>query len=502
MFREGARIAAAMTEQVHSPVFSSGTRADAATRRILEGGLAWELARFGTPLALAMGLQVTFNLVDAYLIARLGRDTAGPSLGAIGICDQIAALGSIISYGVSIATAAILALHHGRGDREGVRRVARDSLLVVGLLSVVFGLAGVLFAEPLIRDVVGAKGQVAELSVRYLRVIVGGSFSIFFLLQLTTIQRALGSSKTPVAILVGSNVLNLVLAVLLVYGPGEAPPVFSWGPPIAQALGIPRLELVGAAWATVLARMAFLVPLLAVVQSRFQLFRGRLRRPWDSSVLRRLVSIAWPASTQLVVRITAMLLTHSLVARAFTTPVDQRATTALGIVFRLETLALFIGMGWGSAAQTFLGQNLGARQLPRALRSGWFAAFYNVAWMIALAACFLAFAPQVVRFFDDDPDVVSTAVCYLSIVAPSYVALGAGIALGSAITGAGATKLTLTVDAFVVMLFQLPLSLWAVSGAHPSQTHLWWTLASTNVVFAIAYAAVYRGGGFVRGFQL
>ena len=47
-------------------------------------------------------------------------------------------------------------------------------------------------------------------------------------------------------------------------------------------------------------------------------------------------------------------------ARAFTTPDDQSATTALGIVFRLETMALFIAMGWGGAAQTFVGQNLGA----------------------------------------------------------------------------------------------------------------------------------------------
>ena len=81
-----------------------------------------------------------------------------------------------------------------------------------------------------LRDVVGAKGQVAELGARYLRVILGGSFSIFFLLQVTTIQRALGSSKTPVAMLLLSNVLNLFLAVLFVYGPGEAPPIFSWGP--------------------------------------------------------------------------------------------------------------------------------------------------------------------------------------------------------------------------------------------------------------------------------
>jgi Na+-driven multidrug efflux pump len=92
---------------------------------------------------------------------------------------------------------------------------------------------------------------------------------------------------------------------------------------------------------------------------------------------------------------------------------------------------------------------------------------------------------------------VSTAVHYLTVVSPSYLALGVGIVLGSAITGAGATRLTLTLDALVVVLLQLPLSLWAISSAD-SPDRLWWVLASVNVVFAVVYAYVYRRGLFLR----
>src|SRR5216684_1927849 len=100
--------------------------------RIVSGPLALTLLRFGAPLALGMGLQTTFNLVDAYV--------AGPSLGAIGICDQIAAIGSIVSYGISTATAALVAQHDGRGDREAARRVAWQSMIMVSLWSALFGL--------------------------------------------------------------------------------------------------------------------------------------------------------------------------------------------------------------------------------------------------------------------------------------------------------------------------------------------------------------------------
>src|SRR5690606_17143008 len=94
---------------------------DLTSYRILSGPLGLEIARFGTPLALGMGLQTAFNLVDAYIIGQLQPEVAGPALGAIGICDQLAALGTIVSYGLTVSSGALISRRAGRGDREGVR---------------------------------------------------------------------------------------------------------------------------------------------------------------------------------------------------------------------------------------------------------------------------------------------------------------------------------------------------------------------------------------------
>ena len=467
-------------------------------RRILDGSVPLEVARFGTPLALGMGLQVTFNLVDAYLISRLPHEVAGPALGAIGICDQLAALGTIVSYGLSVATGAIVSRKQGAGDGSGVRSTAWQSLLLVLGLSLVFGLAGMLGARFLIADLVGAKGDVAELGAHYLTVMLGGSFSIFLLLHLTTLQRALGSSKTPASLLVLANVLNFVLAVLFVYGPGQAPPVFSWGPPIASALGIPRMELMGAAWATVLARILVLLPVWWLLTRRFGLFRlDSVRKP-DLRALSSIWRVGWPSSTQLVVRIAAMLVMHSLVARAYTTHNDQSATTALGIVFRLETMALFVGLGWGSAAQTFVGQNLGANRPERAANAGWYAALYNAAMMTLLALAYRAWGRDIIGFFDQSPSVVEVGVSYVSAVGFSYVALGIGIVLGAAIQGAGATKQTLGIDSVVVFAFQLPVAYLVVFGLGAPLERLWQVIAWSYVAFAALYVGIYRRGSFLR----
>jgi putative MATE family efflux protein len=463
--------------------------------RILHGAIPVETLRFGLPIAVGMGLQTVFNLVDAYIVSRLTPDVAGPALGAIGICDQLTAIGTILSYGLTTASTALIAQAHGRGDKAEVRRIAWQSMLAVTALSILFGLLSIVLAGPIVAGAVGAKGKVSELGTEYLRVIGGGSFSIYFLFQLTGIQRALGSAKTPVLLLVLSNVLNLFLAVLLVYGPGPAPPVFGWGPVIAEALHIPRLELVGAAWATVLARTLTLIPVVILLARRFDVMgKDSIAKP-DRAMLTSILRMGWPSSAQFVVRMLAMLLTHSLVARIFTTATDQSATTALGIVFRLETMAFFIAMGWGSAAQTFVAQNLGAGQRKRARHSGVFSAIYSGIMLLLVAIAIARFGTPIVEFFDKNPTVVAISTTYIAYMVWSYVGLGTGVVLGSAITGSGATRTTLVTDLGVVLAFQVPASLMAVLLPGASLPRLWTAIAITYCVSGVVYAIVFR---FIR----
>jgi putative MATE family efflux protein len=471
---------------------------DARTERILRGPLGLEVLRFGAPLALGMGLQTSFNLIDAYIIARLPSGVSGPALGAIGICDQLAALGTIASYGVSVAAASLVSHAWGRSDHEQARRLAWQSALVVLALGAALALVGGLGARALLGEVIGVKGQVAERGASYLTVVMGGSVTMFLVLHCASLLRAVGSSKTPVFWLLAGNLLNFLFAVLFVYGPGDAPPWLSWGPGLARALGIPRLELLGAGVATLLARALIVGPLALAAASRLGFFRSAQRLLPERSLLLGVLRLAWPSSAGLLVRMFAMLLTHALVARAFTTSTDQTATTALGIVFRFETMALFISIGWGSAVQTFVGQNLGANQPARAKHSGYWAAFFNTIMLALLASLYVRYGGSIVAFFDADPAVLSIAQSYLSWVAPSYVALGVGIVLGSVMQGAGAPERALLLDACVVCLVQLPLAGLVLSSPSRRLTEVWLIVALSYVALAVTLLASYRRGRFLR----
>src|SRR5690606_35638439 len=91
--RESAMVSSSSTEsEPKTRPAVAAVRVSPASVRILTGPLALEIARFGVPLALGMGLQTSFNLVDAYIISGLGGSAASAALGAIGVADLIGAL--------------------------------------------------------------------------------------------------------------------------------------------------------------------------------------------------------------------------------------------------------------------------------------------------------------------------------------------------------------------------------------------------------------------------
>lgn len=479
------------------PVGGSGARALATVRRITEGPLAWGIARFGTPLVLGMALHTTFNLVDMFMIGKLPNGSVG--LAALGICDMLAAVATILSNGVSTATVALISRRLGGSDAEGVARATWQSMVLVGALSVFFGLIGIFGSNFVIRSLMQAKGETADVASAYLQVILGGAFSILFLLQITAILRARGHSKSAAALLIGGNVLNVVVGPFLIFGTGDYPAVFAFCAPLAEALHAPRLGVMGAAWATLAGRSVPVVigALLLALDRDAPPFRLSHLKP-DFAELRLLVRIGWPSSAQFVLRVSAILVFISLLTENYTTATDPSALTAYSVCLRLETMALFVGMGWGAAASTYVGVNLGAGLIGRAKRAGLYAAAFNTLFMLALTALYLAFAPQIVGFFDSEPRVLAVGEEYLWRVGLTYAVLGVGVVLSQAMTGAGATLPSLVIDLIGVLGLTIPAAYVVTELLGLERAWLWNAIAIGNCVSAAAYLAYYLRGQFLR----
>jgi len=470
---------------------------NAATLRIVEGSLPRGVFSLGLPLVIAMALQATFNLVDMFIIGKLPNGTE--ALGALVICDLVAMVPTIIANGISNASAAIISRRAGEGDSREVSRYTWQSLSMTAILSLVFGFIGIVFADQLTGGVFGAKGEVRLLASEYMAIIVGGGFTILLLLQICAIMRALGDGRTPMFLLLGSNIANFFLSIIAAFGDGPYPEAFQWLQPLGQAIGLEPMGVAGAAWSTVFSRgVALLIGTLVLAFNKGSLLHLYMKDLIPKRrAFSRIMKIAWPNSAQFVLRIGITLFFMAIITHKFTTEADSTTLTAFGICMRLDTLVLFMGMGWGAAASTYVGQNLGAGLVTRAKHSGWWAAGYNLLFMVAIVLVYLVFAEGIISVFDDTPVVIEVGREYIRIIAVTYAFLGVAVVISQALSGAGATLSSFAIDSVVLLAVIVPFTLLMLIFFDLSRVETWYIIAAGNVLSALAYVAWFKRGTWV-----
>jgi Na+-driven multidrug efflux pump len=161
---------------------------------------------------------------------------------------------------------------------------------------------------------------------------------------------------------------------------------------------------------------------------------------------------------------------------------------------RVILFALLPSWGMANAAATMVGQALGARNPERAERAVWKAGFYNMIFLGIIGLLFILFAPQIIWFYTDDPNVAHYGVDCLRIVAYGFLFYAYGMVLGQSFNGAGDTWTPTIINLFVFWLWEIPLAyvLSVVAGLGPRGVFVAMTIAFSTL--AVVSAAVFRRG--------
>jgi putative MATE family efflux protein len=260
---------------------------------------------------------------------------------------------------------------------------------------------------------------VASLGTSYLRVLFLGSASLFLFQVVESVFRAVGDTKTPLLLLLGSIAANLALDPVLILGLGP----------------FPELGVTGAAWASVLARGTFALLALALM-----LRKGVLESPsWGAwrpepktwlSVLR----IGVPASANGVF-FCAVYMILARITADFGTP----ALAALGVGHKGEAPCYFVALGISLAVAPLVGQSLGAGRPERARAAAWLAVRTACAWGVVWTVVLFTLPQVVAGAFVEEWAVVHVASRYLVIMGFSQVLMCVEVVLDGAFAGAGDT---------------------------------------------------------------
>lgn len=430
----------------------------------------------GLPLALGLASHAAINLVDLAMVGRLG----GAAVQAAHVGSTWNFLPMIVGNCVSTALLAQASRRLGAGDVAGARAFNRRAQWFMLWLGLVLGAASALPAAPM-ADLMGVAGEARDGAIAYLVVSNLGCLPMFVLMQTTAAMRAAGEAAMPLALLLGANVLNLLLAVPLLFG---------W-----DAIGLASVGVAGAAIAAVAARtVAAVVGVLWLCRRRHALSLRGAAVAAPPAVVRPLLVDAWPQALQIGLRAALVLVLTPLVrARG-----GEPALVALGITTRFDTVVLFASLGFANAATAYAARAVVAGRAAAARAAGLWAGVYGGLLGAVFVAAMAGGAPWLVAVcLPAPPDGVVAAAAGYFAVASWAQALGA-IALGAmgALQGAGRMRLPLVGDVlgFAIVYGAMGLAAGGEAGIAP----LYGALVFGMAAVAGIHLALVRWGGWTE----
>jgi putative MATE family efflux protein len=347
------------------------------------------------------------------------------------------------------------------------------ALWVGGLISVVVGVCGYIYARDLL-VLMGASDSVIREGTGFTAVLLAGSASITYLFLLNAAFRGAGDATVALRSLWLANGINIVLDPCLIFGLGP----------------FPEMGVTGAAVATTIGRG------VGVLYQLFYLFGGRARLALHlhhlrlrRDLLRRMLLISFGGIGQFLIATASWVVLMRIVAFYGSGPI-----AAYTIALRMIEFTILPAWGLGNAAATLVGQNLGAGMPERAERTAWQATKYNFWFMAAVGIAMLLFAPQITAVFSADPEVLRYGVNCLRIMGIGFPMYAVGMIMIQALNGAGDTASPSALNFIAFWIVQIPLAYWLATNLVPGPNGVFIAIVFSESLLTVLSIIVFRRG--------
>jgi putative MATE family efflux protein len=398
------------------------------------GNISEAVILLAIPMILELSLESVFAVVDMFFVSRLGQN----AIATVGLTESVITLVYSVAIGISTGATAIVARRVGEKNLDGAAHAGAQALILCTAISFIVSILGIIFGGDILR-LMGATAEVVEQGAPFAQILLGGNLVILLLFLINGIFRGAGDAAMAMRSLWLASAANIILCPILIHFYG----------------------LKGAAIATVIGRGC------GVSYQIFHLVRGagmvkfvRSHFHFDFTVIKTVLTIAWPASFQFLIGSGSWILLTRLVAETGGTA----ASAGYQIAFR--NFVFFILPAWGlsNAAATLVGQNLGAKHFDRAEQSVMTTAKYSASLMAVVTVLFFLVAAPIVRIFSTDADVVAHGILALRVIGAGYVFYGIGMVMTQALNGAGETRTPSWINFFCFWVFQVPFAYFLAKG--------------------------------------
>lgn len=420
------------------------------------------LLNMAVPMIISMLVQAFYNVVDSVFVAQLSED----ALNAVSLAFPVQNLMIAVAVGTGVGINALLSRSLGQKDFERANQTAMNGLFLAAASCLVFTILGWTCARLFYTVQTDIPG-IVEYGTDYLTIVSGVSVGIFLSIACERLLQATGRTFYTMITQATGAIINIILDPILIFG----------------LFGFPRMEVAGAAVATVVGQICG--GLLALF---FNLTRNPdIKLSWKNFLPRKAIvagiySVGIPSIAMQSIG-SVMVFGMNQILIAFT----QTATAVFGVYFKLQSFIFMPVFGLNNGMVPIVAYNYGARKPARIMKTIKLSVCYAVGIMLVGLLIFQFASPALLRLFQSGEsasgDLLRIGVPALRIISYSFLFAGYCIVATAVFQALGHGVLSLVVSVVRQLFVLLPVAflLSRVGGLD----WVWWAFPIAELVAVV-----------------
>lgn len=414
------------------------------------------LATMALPMMISMLVQALYNVVDSVFVSRLSEN----AFNAVGLAFPLQSLMIAVGAGTAVGINALLSRSLGEKRQDMADRAAGTGIFLSLCSALVFALIGIFLSRPFFLAQAKSVPEIVEMGTAYTRICLGLSVGIFSQFCFERLLQSTGRTTLAMFTQLIGAVINIVLDPILIFG----------------LLGFPRLEVAGAALATVLGQIVAAV--VAVVMNlkcnpdidlRLKLIR------WDKPVAQEIYRVGFPS---IVMQSIGSVMTFGMnkILFAFT----PTATAVFGAYFKIQSFIFMPIFGLNNGMVPIISYNYGAARPERVWKTVRLTIFTAVAIMVAGFALFQTCPAALLALFEASEEMTAIGVPALRIISISFLLAGFCIIAGSVCQAIGNPFYSMIISVCRQLVVLLPAA-WLLAQTGRLEL-VWWAFPIAEIM--------------------
>lgn len=430
---------------------------------ILEGNLAKVILVLSTPLLLGNLLNIFYSLTDAYFIGKLGGVQVAAFVFVIPLLDTVLSFGQ----GLSMAGTSILAISIGKGEKSEISENVEQFFNFTLYFSLVVGIFGAIFTKEIL-EIAGTDGELLEEASKYMRILFYATPLTFINLTYTAIRKAEGLNIKATVLLAISVTINVILTPILMFK-------FDMG-------------IAGAAWGTLLAKVfAAGYSLYDLSQNknaiRYKLKFSKLKLVKVKEFIKLAIPSAVSNSSQSL---------GNVILNSYVKSYGIAILAAYGIGNKVNSLFFTISNATQSATAVAVGQNYGAKNYKRVLKTVKTSLIIVVSLSLIGVFVLQNYAREIAQNFTTDEIVLENSVSFIKIVSWTVVTWGIFQIFSGFFNGVKQNHKTMFISIFRLWGIRIPLLLILNKYFDLKEYAVWYCMFYSNILTAIFGGIMYK----------